>query len=72
MLSWNAVIGLIYVNKPDAERKYKKMKKMYKLFTPTVLSSADKWGGQLKTTKRDIRDFMILELKGIKNYKTKI
>ena len=37
-----------------------------------TLSSVDKWGGQLKRTKRDIRDFMILELKGIKNYKTKI
>ena len=37
-----------------------------------VHSSIDKWGGQLKTTKRGIRDYMILELKGIKNYKTKI
>ena len=34
-------------------------------------SSIDKWGGQPKTIKRDIRDFMILEFKGIKNYKTK-
>ena len=37
-----------------------------------VYSSIDKGGGQLKTTKREIRDYMILELKGIKNYKTKI
>ena len=36
-----------------------------------ALSSRDKWGGQLKTTKWDIQYFMILELKGIKNYKTK-
>ena len=35
-------------------------------------SSIGKWGGQLKTTKRENRDNMILELKGIKNYKTKI
>ena len=26
------------------------------------MSSTYKWGDQLKTTKRDIRDFMILEL----------
>ena len=25
-------------------------------------SSIGKWGGQLKTTKREIRNFMILEL----------
>ena len=25
-------------------------------------SSTGKWGGQLKTTKREIRNFMILEL----------
>ena len=31
-----------------------------------ALSSIGKWGGQLKTTKREIRDYMILELKGIK------
>ena len=30
-----------------------------------VHCSIDKWGGQLKTTKRDIRNYMILELKGI-------
>ena len=29
-------------------------------------SSIGKWGEQIKTTKRDIRDFMILKLKGIK------
>ena len=31
-----------------------------------------KWGGKLKTIKRKNRDFMIWELKGIKNYKLKI
>ena len=30
-------------------------------------SSIGKWRGQLKTTQREIRNFMILELKGIKN-----
>ena len=35
-------------------------------------SSIGKWGGQLKMTKQEIQDFMIWELKGIKNYKTKI
>ena len=35
-------------------------------------SSIGKWGGQLKTTKREIRDYMIWELKGIKNYKTEL
>ena len=30
-----------------------------------VHSSIVKWGNQLKTTKQDIRDFMIRELKGI-------
>ena len=35
-------------------------------------SGIGKWGSQLKTTKQEIQDFMILELKGIKNYKTKI
>ena len=34
-----------------------------------ALSSIDKCGGQLKTTKREIRDYMIWELKGMKNYK---
>ena len=29
-------------------------------------SSIGKWGGQLKMTKREIRDFMILELEGVK------
>ena len=29
-------------------------------------SSIGKWGGQLKTTKREIRNVMILELKGMK------
>ena len=37
-----------------------------------VQSTIDKWGGLLKTTKGEIRNFMIWELKGIKNYKTKI
>ena len=37
-----------------------------------VMSSIDKWGGQLKTIKRENRDFMILELKSIKNCKPKI
>ena len=36
------------------------------------MSSIDKWGGQLKTIKRENRDFMILELKSIKNCKPKI
>ena len=31
-----------------------------------------KWGGQLKTAKRKVRDFMICELKGINIYKTEI
>ena len=31
-----------------------------------------KWGGQLKTAKQKVRDFMICELKAINNYKTKI
>ena len=31
------------------------------LFQFQVMSSIAKWGGQLKTTKREIRDFMILE-----------
>ena len=35
-------------------------------------SSIGKWGGQLKTTKREIRNFIILELKCIKNNKTKM
>ena len=39
---------------------------------PVVYSSIDKGGRQLKTTKREIRDYMNLELKGIKNYKTRI
>ena len=34
-------------------------------------SSIDKWGGQLKTIKRDVRDFMILEFKGIKKLQNK-
>ena len=38
---------------------------LLRVFSKT-LSSIDKWGDQLKTTKRGIRDFMILELKGIK------
>ena len=29
-------------------------------------SSIGTWGGQLKTAKQEIRNFMILELKGIK------
>ena len=29
-------------------------------------SSIGKWGGPLKSTKQEIRDFIILELKGIK------
>ena len=29
-------------------------------------SSIGTWGGQLKSTKQEIRNFMILELKGIK------
>ena len=29
-------------------------------------SSIGQWGSQLKTTKREIQDFMIWELKGIK------
>ena len=37
-----------------------------------VQSTIDKWGGLLKTTKGEIRNFMIWELKSIKNYKTKI
>ena len=45
---------------------------IYRLVLFKALSSVDKWGGQLKTTKRSIRDFMILELKGIKNSKIKI
>ena len=31
-----------------------------------VHSSIDKWGGQLKMTKQEIQNFMILELKSIK------
>ena len=78
------MIGLIYVNNPDSNRNYQKMKKIvnqiYKLFIVYSkevtkhfvffflemvfleyfsYSSIDKWDGQLKTTKRDIRDFMI-------------
>ena len=30
-------------------------------------SSIGKWGGQLKTTKQEIRNFMILKLKGTRN-----
>ena len=31
------------------------------LFQFQVMSSIAKWGGQIKMTKREIRDFMILE-----------
>ena len=31
-----------------------------------VHSIIDKWGGQLKTTKQEIQNFIILGLKGIK------
>ena len=31
-----------------------------------------KWSDQLKIAKRKIRDYVICELKGINNYKTKI
>ena len=31
-----------------------------------VHCSIDRWGGQLKMTKRSVRNFMILELKDIK------
>ena len=36
------------------------------LFQFQIMSSIGKWGGQLKTTKREIPDFMILELQGTK------
>ena len=36
------------------------------------VSSTYKWDGQLKTTKREIQDYMIWELYGIRNYITKI
>ena len=52
----------------DEESKDKKIKAacMHPVFVvhPSngILSSIDQWGGQLKTTKREIRDYMILEL----------
>ena len=43
---------------------------VYFIFCVNIITekknSIDKWDSQPKTTKRDIRDFMILELKGIK------
>ena len=37
-------------------------KKLFDFENEFDISSIGKWGGQLKTTKREIRDYMILEL----------
>ena len=61
------------VNNSDAKRKYQEMKKIVNEVITSFFSysSIDKWGGQLKTIKRDVRDFMILEFKGIKKLQNK-
>ena len=61
------------VNNSDAKRKYQEMKKIVNEVITSFFSysSIDKWGGQLKTIKRDVRDFMVLEFKGIKKLQNK-
>ena len=49
-----ALKGLIYFYQEEKMNPYK--------LKSVDFSSIGKWGGQLKTTKREIRNFMILEL----------